>query len=236
LPIHPPPPLGDFQVWTGRFERFLEIVFWLPRLELEIALGGRNILVVGAVHFLIIIVTTGSDCDPSGVPLLPLLAALSAFLSAFVGGFGWRLPAATGDRFPITHNKHCLDHLLARGMLGDDIKQFLGRVRLIADEFMHQGLASCGRPECQDGIGIGYSQELITLPREASIVISKGFTRLLPIALQDTGVVGPHIRALKVVGEDLTEILPPINHVSRQVVQPSPGRVHYVNGEELDGE
>jgi hypothetical protein len=41
---------------------------------------------------------------------------------------------------------------------------------------------------------------------------------------------------LKVVGEDLLEILPTIDLVFGQVIEPSPGRVSQVNGEELDDE
>jgi hypothetical protein len=71
-------------VRTSRFEKLLEIVFQLPCLALEIMFSGRDILLVRAVYFLVIIVAAGSDCDPSGAPLL---AVLSAFRSAFAGGF-----------------------------------------------------------------------------------------------------------------------------------------------------
>jgi hypothetical protein len=49
-------------------------------------------------------------------------------------------------------------------------------------------------------------------------------------------VTRPHVCALKVPGEDLLEILPIINRVSRQVIEPSLGRVGKVHGEELDDE
>jgi hypothetical protein len=59
---------GVCMVWTDRFEKF-----WLPLLVpclvLEIAVGGCDLLLVGAL-------------------LLILLATLSAFLGAFTGGFG----------------------------------------------------------------------------------------------------------------------------------------------------
>jgi hypothetical protein len=83
--------------WTGRFEKFLKMVFQLLRLVLEIALSGHDVLIIGVVHFLVVVIATGSDCDPSGVSLLSHLAALSAF----AGGFGRRCPAVTGDNFPI---------------------------------------------------------------------------------------------------------------------------------------
>jgi hypothetical protein len=43
--------------------------------------------------------------------------------------------------------------------------------------------------------------------------------------LQIPGVVEPHICAMKVASEDLLEILPTIDRVSGQVIEPSPGRV-----------
>jgi hypothetical protein len=41
---------------------------------------------------------------------------------------------------------------------------------------------------------------------------------------------------LKFPSEDLLEILPTIDRVSGQVIEPSPGCVSQVNGEELDDE
>jgi hypothetical protein len=87
--------------WTGRFKKFLEIVFWLSRLALEISLSGHDILLGGVIHFLVIVVVTGSDCDPSGEPLLPLFAALGSFLGALACGFGRCCPTTVGDHFPI---------------------------------------------------------------------------------------------------------------------------------------
>jgi hypothetical protein len=113
------------------------MVFWLARLALEITLGGHDILLVRAVHFFVIIIAIGSDYDPSGSPLLPLLTTLSPYLSAFAGGFGRCFPAPTGDRFPITQNKDDPDRLLAKGVSDGDIKQLLGGVWLIPTELMH---------------------------------------------------------------------------------------------------
>jgi hypothetical protein len=59
---------------------------------------------------------------------------------------------------------------------------------------------------------------------------------LLPATLQIPRVVGPHVGALEVSDEDLFNILPTIDRVSGQVIEPSPSRVSYVNGEELDDE
>jgi hypothetical protein len=49
-------------------------------------------------------------------------------------------------------------------------------------------------------------------------------------------VAQPYVCALNVAGEDLLEILPKIDQISGQVIEPRPGRVDQVNGEELDDE
>jgi hypothetical protein len=124
---------GVRMVQISRFEKFLEMVLRLSYMVLEVMLGSRDKLLIGAVRFLVVVVAAGSDCDPSGVPLLPLLATLSTF----AGGFGWRFPGATEDHFPIVQNKDNPNRLLARGVLGGDIKQLLGGVHLITVQHMH---------------------------------------------------------------------------------------------------
>jgi hypothetical protein len=76
----------------------------------------------------------------------------------------------------------------------------------------------------------------MSLPGESPNIILEGVTQLLPATLQILGVVGLHVCALEVASEDLLEILLAINHVSRQVVQPSSSPIGQVNGEELDDE
>jgi hypothetical protein len=66
-------------VWTGRFEKFLEIVFRLSHLALEIAIGGYDILRVGVIYFLVVVVATSCDCGPPRAPLLPFLPPLAHF-------------------------------------------------------------------------------------------------------------------------------------------------------------
>jgi hypothetical protein len=81
-------------------------------------------------------------------------------------------------------------------------------------ELRHQGMARRAGLECQDGVGVVHPWELMALLREAPNVISEGFTRLLPAALQVLWVARPHIHALEVVGEDLFKILLAIDDVS----------------------
>jgi hypothetical protein len=54
----------------------------------------------------------------------------------------------------------------------------------------------------------------MTLLGETSDVVPLGFTLLLLRTLEILGVTRLHVRALKVAGEDLLEILPTIDRVS----------------------
>jgi hypothetical protein len=101
--------------------QYLKVVFWLMCLALEVMFYGRDIPLVGAVFFLVIIVATGINYDPLGASLLLLLATLGAFLSAFAGGSRWCHLAAVGCHFPIAYEENGPDRLLARGMPGSNI-------------------------------------------------------------------------------------------------------------------
>jgi hypothetical protein len=103
-------------IWIGRFEKFLKVIVWQPRLALEIMLSYSNMFLVGAVCFLIVIVVTaGSNCDPLGALLLALSAAFGASLSIFIGSFRRYHPATAEDHFPVALDKNGLDHLFTRG-------------------------------------------------------------------------------------------------------------------------
>jgi hypothetical protein len=103
-------------VWTGRFEKFLKMVLRLPRLVLEIMFSGRDILLIGVVSFLVITIVVGRNGDASGVPLLPLLAALGALPSILDGGFGWCCSSTTSGCFHVAQDEGGPNHLLARGV------------------------------------------------------------------------------------------------------------------------
>jgi hypothetical protein len=65
----------------------------------------------------------------------------------------------------------------------------------------------------------------MTLLGESPNVILEGFACLLPVALQVLGVVRTHIHAMEIPCEDLLKVLPTIDCVSQQVVQPGPSCV-----------
>jgi hypothetical protein len=129
-------------VQTGHFKKFHEIFFWLPHLVLEISLDSRDIL-IRVIRFLVIAVVAGSDCDPPGAPLLPLLTTLSSFAS----GFGRRCSAGISDHLPIAQNKISPNRLLTEGLPCGNIKHLLGGVRMTTIELMHQGMTCCAGPK-----------------------------------------------------------------------------------------
>jgi hypothetical protein len=106
-------PDGVHVVWTGHFEKFLEVIGQLSCLTLEIVLGGSNVFLIRAVSFLlvIVIITTSSNCDPLEAPLLPLLSPLALLLAplpAALSGATWLLH---GGHFPIALDKNNPGHL-----------------------------------------------------------------------------------------------------------------------------
>jgi hypothetical protein len=71
------------------------MIFGRSSLPLEVAHGIRYELLVGVAGFLIAATATDSYDTSMGSLLLPLLATLNAFSSAFDKDFGGRGPAAT---------------------------------------------------------------------------------------------------------------------------------------------
>jgi hypothetical protein len=63
-------------VHIGRIEKFLEMVFWLSRLALEITLDDCDILLIRVIHFLVVVVAMGSDCDLPKLRFCPFLPPL----------------------------------------------------------------------------------------------------------------------------------------------------------------
>ncbi len=90
-------------VGSGRLEKLIEVIGTLPRLALEVTLGGGNELLIGIVSLLVVVtlIIAGSNCDLLRAPLLPLFVALGTFLSTFAGCFGRCRLAAARVHFPI---------------------------------------------------------------------------------------------------------------------------------------
>jgi hypothetical protein len=75
-------------VQTGRFEKFLEMIFGQSGLALKIAFGSHYILLIRVAGSLVATAIAGYYGDAMRSPLLPLLAALSAFPGALGGALG----------------------------------------------------------------------------------------------------------------------------------------------------
>jgi hypothetical protein len=57
-------------------------------LVLEIVLGGHDMLLIGAIFFLVIVVVTAnSNNDPLWLPFLPLFTGFGSSFSTFASGF-----------------------------------------------------------------------------------------------------------------------------------------------------
>jgi hypothetical protein len=103
------------------------VVYRWPPLALDTALGSCNVLLVGAVHFLVIVVIS-CDYNPLRVLRSHLLVTLGILLGALDGDARWRRSATAGDRFPTAQDKERTDSLLVGAILGGDVDQLLGGV------------------------------------------------------------------------------------------------------------
>jgi hypothetical protein len=110
-------------VQTGLLKESLEVVCWRSRLALDSVPGDHDALLVGHIHFFVIVVTVaGRGCNPLRMPLSPLLAALGVLLCAFDGDGGLHRLAIARDRFPAAWDRERLDRILVSGILGGDVK------------------------------------------------------------------------------------------------------------------
>jgi hypothetical protein len=90
----------------------------------------RDVLIVGAVHFFIVVagIAAGNNYIPPRVLLLPLFAIHGTIPRALADDIGAHRLADVGDRFLIAWDKDGIGRLLTMGMLGGDIQQLLGGV------------------------------------------------------------------------------------------------------------
>jgi hypothetical protein len=92
-------------------------------------LGGRDVLLVRVIHFLvIIIILAGHGYNPLRASLLPLLATHRVLLGTMDGNVGWRRSAIARDRFPAAWDREMPSRLLISGVMGSDAEQPLSGV------------------------------------------------------------------------------------------------------------
>jgi hypothetical protein len=107
---------------------------------------------------------------------------------------------------------------------GGEVEKLFCGLGLLMTELVHKGSIVCARPEHWDDVGIADLGEFMTLSGVMLVVYPQGFPLLLPATLQVPGIAEPHVCALEVAGKDLLKVLPTINWVSGQVIDPSFGR------------
>jgi hypothetical protein len=117
---------------------------------------------------------------------------------------------------------------------GGDVEELLRGLQFFVAELMHQGSTSRARRKRRYNISIAYLWEFVAFLEETFDVILQGLPLFLQIALQIPGVAEPYVRALEIVGKDLPQILPAIERVFGQVIEPSSGHVSQVDGKELN--
>jgi hypothetical protein len=126
-------------VWAGCLEKLLKVISKLPRLVLEITLGGGDVfhVRVGGLLVVVVFVTVSGNCNPLGAPLWPPPTAFGAPLSTFVGSLG-RCPSTTsGDCPSVTLDKNVPGCFLSRGVSSDVVKHLFCGLRLITAELVH---------------------------------------------------------------------------------------------------
>jgi hypothetical protein len=103
-------------------------------------------------------------------------------------------------------------------------------------QLTHQVAAGGAGEERADDIRIGDVRQLGALLRESLDVVPERLSRLLPAASEVPGVFRAHVRALKIAGEGLDQVVPVGDLPRRQVLQPGASGVGEEQGEVADDE
>jgi hypothetical protein len=88
-------------LWTGRFEKFLEMLFGRLSLALEVMFDSRHTVLIGVTGSLVATAVVSYHGEAMGLPHLSLLATLSTFPSALDGGLGGCDSTTISDRFRV---------------------------------------------------------------------------------------------------------------------------------------
>jgi hypothetical protein len=128
------------------------------------------------------------------------------------------------------------DRLLAGGVPGGYVEEFLHGLRLLATKLMHQGSVGRAGPEHRYNIGVAYLGEFMALLRKMLDIVPHRFPLFLLAALQIPGVARSHVHTLEIAGKYLLEVFPVVDRVSGQVIKPSSGHASQIDGEELNVE
>jgi hypothetical protein len=127
-----------------------------------------------------------------------------------------------------------LNRLLARGELGGDVHQLARPGGGLATQLAHQVAAGGAGEEHANDIRVGDVGQLGALLRESLDVVPERLSRLLAAASEIPGVPRAHVRALKVAGEGLDQVVLVGDLPRRQVLQPGLSGVEEEQGEVVD--
>jgi hypothetical protein len=118
--------------------------------------------------------------------------------------------------------------LLAGSEIGGDVEQLVGVDQRAPLKLAHEVPAGCALEESMHDLGLGYAWELNTALEEASYEVSERLVGLLGARPQVPRVPGAHVCALEVPHERANQVIPVVDLIGRQVLEPRPSRVREV--------
>jgi hypothetical protein len=77
-------------IWVGHLEKLFKVIHRLPRLALEIALGGGDVFLTEVVNLLVVVifVRASGNCNPLGCRFGPHLLSLVLLLAPLPTALG----------------------------------------------------------------------------------------------------------------------------------------------------
>jgi len=117
------------------------------------------------------------------------------------------------------------DYFLAGGKVGGDIKQHVCAGGRASSKLVHQIPTCRALKEGIDDLGVGNTGELGALLGEASYVVAQGFVGPLLAPSEIPGVPRAHVSAFEVAHEDLDQVVPFVDLVRGEVLEPCLRRV-----------
>ena len=116
--------------------------------------------------------------------------------------------------------KNGTNRLLASGIVGGSVEQFVGVSGTASRKLVHQVPARRAFKEGVDDLDVGDARELGALLGEASHIVAQGLIGLLATPFEVPGVPRAHVCAMEVAHEDLDQVGPVVDIIRRQVLEP----------------
>jgi hypothetical protein len=112
------------------------------------------------------------------------------------------------------------NRLLAGGIVGNDVHQFVGNDRGIAAQLSDQLLAGGAREKSHDDVGVSDILKLGALFRETSDIVTKGLAQLLFTTPEVPRVIEVHVGPLEVLFEHSHQVVPIVDLSRWEVLEP----------------